>query len=193
MENIVNSKEYKAYRERIEKYFVEKNLTKTEYCNYGEYSLVIGYYSTGENTWDFTRCLLFKQFKVIADIKRNYSPFIFDMIKHKNGNVYFVCGEDYQGYTIVNCTEETMQTFIPDGWFNGWGLCWTSINDDFGNCNLCKFDDISVKEMNDESDTITVDCCYWGGDSERAIYDFSNPDILPLKEIDRYSIDDGDE
>lgn len=171
MENIFDSAEYQEARTSREEYFKEENLVFTKTIEFGDYSLVVESYKTGEGYWNFTRGKVYYKDELIADVKRNYGSFHYRFIDHDNGNTYLVCGEDYQGYTIVNCTQRTVNTFIPEEWLKGWGFCW--IETDI---------DLSGNEL-------IVEGCYWGAPYERVIYDFSNPDVLPLPELRRSCLD----
>jgi len=177
LENFVNSTEYKKGRKGIEKYF-----KKVKQMSYGEpikspsgdFVLNISSVETRKGSWDYTRGVVTdKNANLIADVKRNYSSFPYLWVFHPNGDEYLVCGEDYQGYTIVNATKRTVQTFIPEGWLNGVGFCWIDLNFD------------------SEAQHLVVEGCYWACPYERVTYDFSNPDVLPLPELKREDADEG--
>ena len=103
--------------------------------------------------------------KEIVSIKRNYSSFPFKFI-----NDYLICGEDYQGYTIVDLDKEEQSIYFPDAGFKGHGFCWASI---YGVTN----------------NKLVVEGCYWGAPYEVVLYDFTNPLVLPLPELERLDVD----
>lgn len=174
MNNLFNSKEYKETREHIERYFIEENLIKTKKIILEDnYTLEISEYNTKKGYFNVTRGIIKNGDEIIADIKRNYSAFPYYFVKHKNGKLYLLCGEDYQGYTIVNITDKTTQTFIPEEWKNGVGFCW-----------------IEMDDYDEDDNQLRVEGCIWGWPYEVIKYDFSNPDVIPLPILERYDLDD---
>lgn len=171
---ITHIEKWNKQRESLDKYFTNEtkcHLYKEEKFN--EYTLKIFSYKTEEGCWEFTRGIITKKDEIIADIKRNYHSFPYCFIEHDNGNDYLVCGEDYQGYTIVNLTTKVKETYMFPNWDKGWGFCWSDIEGD--------------------SNRLFVKGCYWGGNYESVIYDFTKPEVLPLLEINRYDIDSNDD
>ena len=111
----------------------------------------------------------------VADIKRNYPHFWHAWADHANGCEYLLCGEDYQGQTVVNLTEGKSFSFFPEAGFNGKGFCWTA---------AYPAPDTSL---------LAVDGCIWGGPYDIVFFDFSKPDDLPYRELFRVdSLDDCD-
>lgn len=143
----------------------------------GKYQLSKTSYKTGKGYWNFTRGVVIElsNGEVIADIKRNYSHFWHLFVEHPNGNEYLLCGEDYQGYTVVNLTKRMTRSYLPDSAQFGAGFCW--IHADFFSDGL----------------ELRVDGCYWGAPEETVYYDFRNPDELPLPELRRAWIESDDD
>jgi len=110
-----------------------------------------------------SRYLIKKNGNVIADIWRNYSAYPQSFVNHSNGKRYFICGFDYQGYTIVNLDDEITNHYLPNEAMKGWGWCPTN------------WDCYDPKE-----NTIEAEGCYWGASFDKRTYDFSNPEVLPL-------------
>lgn len=104
---------------------------------------------------------------VIADIKRNYSQFWSTWVQHANGSEYLLCGEDYQGQTVVNLNTQVTHSYFPEEGYSGAGFCWTAAY------------------PSPNSQLLAVDGCYWGCPYELVVFDFSNPDQLPYPEIAR--------
>lgn len=88
---------------------------------------------------------------------------------------YLVCGEDYQGYTIINVTDARVHNFVPDDWLNGTGFCWIS------------------HTFVPETQELKVEGCFWACPYEIVTYDFSDPDTVPLKELKREDVPYEDE
>lgn len=167
----MNSK-YKSRREEILSSFNPKNRTdKSEsiYSPSGNFYLIISSYKTGENTWAYSQGTIrnSKNDKVIAEVKRNFSHFWHSWILHANGNEYLLCGEYYQGQTVVNLTKGAVQNYFPETGFDGHGFCWVNA--------------IPSKDC----EVLAVEGCYWASPYDIVFFDFKNPDELPYKELKR--------
>jgi hypothetical protein len=164
---------YQERRRAIEAFFVPENVvsdsSKVTASPSGHYELEVVRYTTKPNSWDYSRGLVRRlaDGKVIADIKRNYSHFWHAWVKHANGNEYFLCGEDYQGYSVVNLTEETCGIHFPDRGYQGFGFCWAAVY------------------PSPDGLVLAVDGCIWACPYEIVLFDFSDPTQLPLPEIER--------
>ena len=162
-------------RKHMEQYFVPENMGEVKETYWKEYKLVIEYYSTKKGSWNYTRGKVFKRniskvFKedtLLFDLKRSYSSFPYIFVEHNNGNIYFICGEDYQGYTVCNLTTGEKHTILDNGWEKGNGFCITEF-----------------MEYYDDKDILVVEGCYWGGGYNIVDLDFSNPDSPPYEELD---------
>jgi hypothetical protein len=151
----------------------KKDGMKEVFSEDGLYKIQIFGYGMGEGYWDFTQGIVseVKTGKIIADVKRNYSDFWYRFIVHPNGNEYLLCGEDYQGYTVINCNTGKRYDYLPPEAAKGWGFCWTAA------------------EPIDDGNKIEVYGCFWGAPFEYVIYDFSNPESLPYPELSRRTDD----
>jgi len=80
----------------------------------GKYKLVVTPYSTTNGGWDYSRGVVSIAGSVVtrsasrplgavlAEVLRNYGMFPFTFVEgHGNGHDYLICGEDYQGQTVV--------------------------------------------------------------------------------------------
>lgn len=167
----MNSK-YKNCRKEILSSFNPKNIidkSEKSYSPSGNFYLIISYYNTGENTWAYSQGTIknSKNDKIVADIKRNFSHFWYSWIEHTNGNEYLLCGEDYQGQTVVNLTKRTVKNYFPEAGFDGHGFCWAN----------------AIPSKN--SEILAVEGCYWACPYDIVFFDFTNPDELPFKELKR--------
>lgn len=181
MANVANSDRYIEIREKIEDSFKNKysvygkSIQNESPC--GNYKLLITYYKTEKGCWDYTKGVVFdKNGEEIFTIFRNYSSFIYKWVEHQNGNTYLLCGEDYQGYVVLNLTQKIKHVYFPESGFKGCGFCW-----------------VNIEDYDEHDSTITVEGCYWGFPYEKIVYNFSNPDKVPFEEILRYDVDTNDD
>lgn len=170
---------YLERRKNIEKIFVPENRLgdskKIIESSDGKFQLEYYRYSTGPKTWEYSRGIIKRVLdgKVIADIKRNYGAFWHIWSKHPNGNEYFLCGEDYQGYSIVNLTTGDYHVYFPEAGYKGAGFCWASVY------------------PSPDGLVLAVDGCYWACPYDLVFYDFREPDKLPYPEMARFdNLDD---
>ena len=168
-------KKYQEKRKIIEQYFIsKKKLLESEFVEVspsGNFQLEVHRYSTGPNTWDFSRGIVTRTSdnSITADVKRNYGHFWHTWVEHPNGNEYLLCGEDYQGYSIVNLTNGKYLTYFPQAGHKGGGFCWTKVY------------------PSPDNFVLAVDGCYWASPYDLVMFDFRNPDELPYKEMTRIS------
>ncbi len=164
---------YLEKRKGIEQFFIPENritdLGKRVISPSGRYELETYCYSTGPKSWNYSRGIVkrLSDNKIIADVKRNYGHFWHAWVEHANGNEYLLCGEDYQGYSVINLTEETYDVFFPESGYRGFGFCWVEVH------------------PSPDGLVLAVDGCYWACPYEIVFFDFSNPSVLPLPEIER--------
>ncbi|PHS20612.1 MAG: hypothetical protein COA86_01300 [Kangiella sp.] len=164
------STKYKELREGVENFFEVADVVEDsneEHTSPSEnYKLFIEEYSKGSNTWSYSRGRVYDmRNNLVADIKRNFGNFWHSWFQHPNGCEYLLCGEDYQGYTFVNLTNGTIQTYFPDEAYNGGGFCWAEVF------------------PSDDGKLLAVDGCYWACPYALVLYDFTDPESLPLKEL----------
>ena len=133
----------------------------------GKYKLDLYNYPTQIGRWNYVEGVItrLKDNKELCSIKRNYSCFYYKWI-----NDYFICGENYQGYSIIDLDKEEQSIYFPEEGFKGGGFCWAHI---YGISN----------------NKLVIEGCYWGGSYEVVVYDFSNPNVLPLPELERFDVD----
>lgn len=158
--------------------FVPENIDRsipmqTEISPSGKYAVSILNYRVGEGYWNYTKGIVHDIVNggIIAIVKRNYSHFPFTFFEgHPDGHDYFLCGEDYQGQTIIQLDTKSRVDYLPPEAKDGVAFCWISITHDI--------------EQGDPP-TISVEGCVWGVPYEMVVYDFSNPMDPPYTELER--------
>ena len=174
MNRQMDEKKYRERRAEIERCFRRSNClpktAETFVSPDAQFSLQVTEYRARPDDCNYSRGRVTRarDGRVIADIRRNYSDFWHAWIAHPNGDNYLLCGEDYQGQTVVNLTREQVRSWFPDSGYEGWGFCWTAAYPSPNGRNLA------------------VDGCYWGAPYEVVIYDFRRPDELPYPERSRH-------
>lgn len=125
----------------------------------------ISTYFTGEISWPIIGVTITYPNNFKLEFAHNYHQIILgtEGIFIKNGKIYLITQEDYQGFTIINLTDRTKQTFIPTTAKMGAGLCITEITN------------ITV----DDVITISVYGCIWGAPIEKYDIIIADPDNIP--------------
>lgn len=128
----------------------------------GRYKLLVRYYGTKPGSWNYSRGTVWAaddpDGKPIADVKRNYSSFEFAWIEgHPNGHSYLVCGEDYQGQTVVELDTGRRRDHLPPEAKQGHAFCWIDYSFHAPTCLL------------------VVGGCHWACPYETRFYDFRDP------------------
>lgn len=123
-----------------------------------------------ETGWRYSRGVLRRDHDgaVMADIKRNHGGFWHAWVQHPNEHEYLLCGEDYQGYSIIECDTGRMAVHFPDEGHEGLGFCWYAVR------------------PSPDGRTLAVEGCYWACPSEIVFVDFTDPLTLPLPELARF-------
>ena len=157
---------YKGYRESTLKHFGSNNIREIKEvivspCN--NYSLTIYEYQTAPKCWSFLNIVVKSLInnQVITEVKRNYSNFYYYFY-----NNYLIIGEDYQGYSVINLANQTVNVYFPDEGYKGFGFCWSNIVGVYNN-------------------KLIVEGCYWGASYDCVVYDITNIEQLPLPELNR--------
>lgn len=125
----------------------------------GKYTLEIESIPTKPGCWNYTRgTVRGTEGEIIAEVDRNYSSFPHLFVEgHANGHDYLVCGEDYQGQTVIELDTGLKRSFLPEEAAKGFGFCWTDY----------KYDPTNK--------LLLVAGCYWACPYEFRVYDFSDP------------------
>jgi hypothetical protein len=135
----------------------------------GQFCLTVTSFAAGPNISNYSRGLVTKTADdaVVTDVLRNYGHFWYTWLLHPNGHEYLLCGEDYQGYSVIELATGTELVHFPDEAFDGGGFCWAKVS------------------PAPDGQTLAVEGCVWGGTYELAIYNFATPMTLPLPELAR--------
>lgn len=159
---------------QVEKFFTPENLEpdsgKIDVSPSGKFRIEVSRYFTLPNSWEYSRGIVTRVDggEVISDIKRNYGHFWHTWVQHPNGNEYLLCGEDYQGYSILNLNTGKYQVYFPEEGYKGTGFCWTAVY------------------PSPDGLVLAVDGCYWACSYDLVIFDFQNPETMPYPELARF-------
>jgi hypothetical protein len=124
----------------------------------GRYRLELRQYSQGEGYWSYSEGSVFKGDQLIGVVQRNYGSFPTEWVEgHPNGHDYLVCGEDYQGQTVIELDTGNRRDYLPEEAEDGFGFCWADA------------------KWVPEHQVLLVDGCIWACPYEHHLYDFSDP------------------
>jgi hypothetical protein len=156
--------------------FVQGEPEWNQTFEYGSVGLTITAHKTKEGCWSYTKCVVTAPGREPIVIPRNYHSFWHLFVDHPNGKKYLLCGHDYQGYDCVNLTDWVRRKYVPREALWGVGFCWANV------------------DFNKETCQLEVYGCYWACPYDDVCFDFSNPDVLPYKEVSReYAPEEEDE
>lgn len=158
----VRDEQYARKRQEVVKSFdpskAAKDKAREETSPSGRYRLVVTPFETGEGRWNYSQGEVFEGERLIATVQRNYGRFPFSWVEsHPNGHDYLVCGEDYQGQTVVELDTGNRRDFMPSAGIAGYGFCWAAHN------------------FEPSQQILVVDGCIWACPYEFRFYDFSDP------------------
>ncbi len=159
-------------------YFVPENACVE--CRYekespsGAYRIVVTPFHTSPGYGNHSQGLVYRKGsdEPIAEVRRNYGQFPFLFVEgHPKGD-FLVCGEDYQGQTVVELSTGRRRSFLPEEAKEGFGFCWAGYR------------------YEPSAQILVVDGCYWACPYEYRFYDFSDPmegwpQIEPEEGVDR--------
>lgn len=133
--------------------------------HFKDYKVVIEDIESKPGCWNLTIATVYRNEEEIIKIKRNYSHFWYEFCEHPDGNTYFLCGEDYQGQTIVNLNTKEKKSYRPPEAAKGFGFCWANV------------------KVSPNGEFIAVEGCIWAAPYEVRLYDFSDPMAMPWPEV----------
>ena len=136
----------------------------------GRFTLDISEYGAGDGSWNYSRGIAkaVETGKVIADVKRNYGDFWHCWVKQKEDE-FLLCGEDYQGYNVIDLNTCANAFTFPEEAFKGMGFCWAAVY------------------PSPDGTVLAVEGCYWACPYELVFIDFSDPMKSPLPLLQRYA------
>lgn len=151
------------------------NLKEASKSKSGKFTLWCLPKETKPGSWSYTMGVIKSSDtnEIIAKIYRNYSIFHHSWCL-KDQDEYLITAEDYQGLTVVNCTQGWVKSWVPKSAAKGAGFCFHSA-------------DTSPDER-----YLSILGCIWGGPYQYMIRDFSHPESLPyptlkiIDDIDEY-------
>lgn len=177
MRNIVEDDQFLNERTEMMHYFQDEffspDATEIIHSPSGNFKLEIHHYNHEEGIvrYNYTKGIVIdSDHKTIDVIYRNFGSFLHFWVE-VNGIEYLLCGLDYQGYSIINLSNNETKHYVPEEAYDGLGFCWAEI--------------IYFKQKK----LIVVDGCYWACPYELVFYDFSNPMGIPYKELFRVEVD----
>ncbi len=168
-----SERSYLEWRAEILAKFAEKSLVEDSVCIHlspsGRYRLETSRYSSEPAGWDYSRGVVTDTAKgrLIADIKRNHAGFWFAWVLQEDDQEFLLCGEDYQGYNVIDLRRATNTLTFSQEAFDGRGFCWYAAR------------------PSADGKTLAVEGCYWACPSELIVFDFSDPSLSPLPELHR--------
>lgn len=140
----------------------------------GRYKLIVTVHPTQPGVIERTLGRIFSTNSdvQIVEVRRNYRRFPFAWVENHphDGRDYILCGEDYQGQTLVDLTSGTKESTLPSMAGMGGGFCWASIH------------------PSPDRNALAVTGCFWGAPYECVFYDFRIPK-LPVLELERFDYD----
>ncbi|MCL6456529.1 MAG: hypothetical protein K6T85_00845 [Gorillibacterium sp.] len=175
MRNVAYDEKHIKDRESFLRFFQEKYKTDESEVFYSpsqKYKLTVVHYEHHEGIvrHDYTQGIITKEDDVDykVEIKRNFGTFLFQWT-NQAAKDYLLCGQDYQGYTIVDLESQEIHDYIPEESYDSEGFCWAAIH------------------FSHHVNVLVVEGCFCAAEYEIVCYDFSNPAELPYKEIKRIS------
>ncbi len=168
----MTTSEYAKHREHTEQRFLTMEPVPGDAAVHlspsGAYALEVLAYTAGPGTWNYSRGLVREvaSGRLLADIKRNLAGFWFTWVLRGDGE-YLLCGEDYQGYNVIDLAHARNVLTFPLEAYDGQGFCW------------------GAAYPSPNGQLLAVEGCYWGAPYDIVIYDFSEPLRSPLPEVAR--------
>lgn len=162
---------YQIKREKVQSFFVPANRSEETLTTHDSpcdrYQLEVCNYQTKPQAMRYSQGVVTRKSDsaIIAIIQRNFGHFWHCFIQHPNGNLYLLCGEDYQGYSVINLDNQKTHVYFPPAGHQGLGFCWTSVTP-------------SPNKL-----ILAVAGCFWAAPYDMVFFDFRDPEKLPLSEL----------
>ena len=137
----------------------------------GRFRLEIARHDQPDTRWTYSRGIVTEVAtgRRIADVKRNFGHFWHAWVRKASGREWLLCGEDYQGYSVIDLDAGTTAVVFEDAGLRGHGFCWAAV------------------QPSPDGEVLAVHGCYWAGPYDLVFFDFSDPSALPLPEMSRIS------
>jgi hypothetical protein len=163
---------YREHRREVEVFFTDDHLIagseQVHTSPTGKYRLVVTRFKTKDGCWNYTRGMAYAGERIVADVQRNYSNFFFCWAeRHPDGHDYLLCGEDYQGQTVVQLDTGRRADYAPDQAKSGHGFC------------------CAAYYPSPDRKLVVVEGCYWACPYELVFCRFDDPMSLPWPQIER--------
>lgn len=122
MKNIANTREYKQHKARLVKVCNESTVVKTTTLPFSDkYTVDVSLLKARSKEWPtLTKSVIKCNRCPIATLYKNYYNAEF-FYATWGGQDFLITEEDFLGISIVNLTQGTVQTYIPEGWLVGDG------------------------------------------------------------------------
>jgi hypothetical protein len=166
---------HRAHRREVEAFFTADHLVagseEVHPSPSGRYRLVVNDYRTKDGCWDYSRGRVYAGDRLVADVRRNYGIFHFGWAEgHPDGHDYLLCGEDYQGQTVVQLDTGRRADHVPEQAKSEHGFCCTAYY------------------PSPDRKLVVIDGCYWACQYELVFCRFDDPMALPWPQIDRVDL-----
>lgn len=134
-------------------------LSKTIESPSGKYSIEKTPFEITKNGWDYCEARFYNNLddEYILSVYRNYGTFPYCWLEGHPMGDFVICGEDYQGLTLVDLIGGRTTSFISDSAQQGNGFCAASF------------------DVSPEMNRLAIEGCYWGGPYELMVLE------IPLK------------
>lgn len=154
---------------RFERSVRDENSVVVHDAPSGRFRLEISQYDQPDTRWSYSRGVVTEiaTGRLIADIKRNFGHFWHAWVRKIDGREWLLCGEDYQGYSVIDLDAAATAVVFEDAGLHGHGFCWVEVR------------------PSADGEVLAVHGCYWACPCDLVFFDFSDPSVLPLPEIFR--------
>lgn len=134
----------------------------------GRYRLVVTGHGTTPSCWNYSKGRVYEGDKLIQTVYRNYGSFPFLFVEgHPKGYDLLLCGEDYQGQTMIELDTGRRVNHLPEAASEGAGFCWSHFT------------------VSPSKRTLAVSGCYWACSYEVWFLDLTDPFDFPLPVLKR--------
>lgn len=160
--SLTSEEQHKADRAAIDAYFTPENRSdkSTEHLSpSGKYKVTVTGYGTSPGSWNYSRGEVSRvsDGAILADVKRNYHSFPICWIEDHPKGEFLICGEDYQGQTVLDLQTGMRRDSFSTGADKGHGFCWVVIT------------------TSTDKNVLVVNGCIWACPYEYRFFEFTDP------------------